>query len=450
MKIGLDFGTTNSGTAAYDGRRVHLFPVDPAGQPPTIIRSALYITRDHQVHIGRQAIDTYYRQNSGRPRKLVKKYTGTLSQVYSDGLEVVEDIYAHVDELSPGRLLRSLKSALSGRYEGTEIFGKTYELEELVALYLGEIRRRVEVKTGERVDGVVLGRPVNFVGSDDTDGSNARAQTRLLEAAKRAGFGQVQFELEPVAAALHYELSIREPQNIVVFDFGGGTLDITVLQVGRPGERKVYATGGVGIAGELFDRRIVASLLLDHFGQGSTWGDESVPFPSQHTQALLNWQTILELYRPEVLHFFRSAQMSGSHPARVRALESLVTNDEGIHLFDIVEGAKVDLSTACFAIIRLLGQELDIWQPITRTQFEALIGDETRQIERCLLDTVEASSLELEQIDAVVRTGGSAQIPAFITMLENLFGREKVVLSEVFSGVTAGLAVRAAEMEECG
>jgi hypothetical chaperone protein len=442
MRIGLDFGTTNSGAAFFDGRQVHLFALDPAAAFPSVVRSVLYVQRDHRVLIGREAIDTYYQQNSGRPIKIVRQYVGQLEQVYSDGLQVIEDVFARIDELSPGRLLRSLKSELATGYEGTTIFGRVYELEELIAIYLREIRRRVEAETGERVEGVMLGRPVNFVGSDEP-AHNARAEERLRRAAERAGFRQVAFELEPVAAALHYELSTAEPQNIIIFDFGGGTLDVTVMRVGQPDDRRLFAVGGVGVAGEVFDRRIIEGLLLDHFGRGSTWGEEAIPFPSQYTDSLLNWQTILDLHRPETLHFLRQVQATGSHPSRVRALEALVVNEEGVRLFDEVERAKIVLSSSRLAQIRLASEEISIWQPLTRSQFEALIAQETARVEECVLDTLARSGLREGEVDAVVRTGGSAQIPGFVDLLGRLFGPEKVVLSDVFSGVTAGLAIRA-------
>jgi len=79
-----------------------------------------------------------------------------------------------------------------------------------------------------------------------------------------------------------------------------------------------------------------------------------------------------------------------------------------------------------------LGNCIDLWQPITRAQFEALIATETQRIESCLLDTLERSGRAPDQIDAVVRTGGSAQISRFVEMLGRAFGPEKVVLSEVF------------------
>jgi hypothetical chaperone protein len=441
MRIGLDFGTTNSGAAAFDGQRVRVFPLDPDGHDPTVIRSTLYVTRDHQISIGQAAINTYYRQNVGRPSRMVRRYVGEIEMTFAEIGTFIKDVYVMVDALTPGRLLRSLKSELSGSYEGTTIFGRCYELEELIAIYLREVRQRVEAEVGQAVDGVVLGRPVNFVGGAEAD--NQRAEDRLRCAAEMAGFRDVAFELEPVAAALHYELMVGQPQNVVVFDFGGGTLDVTVMRIGDPGQRQVFATGGVGIAGDVFDRRIIEGVLLDHFGRGSTWGEDGDPFPYQYTDALVNWQTIPELNRPETLQFLQWAQITGSHPSRVRALESLLVNNHAIRMIDEVERAKIALSTARFTAIRLEGEDIGVWQPLTRSQFEALIADAARHIETCLLDTLARSGLEVDEIGAVVRTGGSAQIPRFIEMMGRMFGPDKVVLSDVFSGVTAGLAIRA-------
>ena len=442
MRIGIDFGTTNSGAAVVNGEQVNAFPIDPASHDPTVIPSTLYITRDHQVFVGREAIDTYYRQNTCRPSKMVRQYVGEIEMTFAELPTFVRDVYVLVDQLTPGRLLRSLKSGLATSYQGTTIFGHYYELEELVALYLREIRERVEKDAGEAVDGVVLGRPVNFAGSSG-EGGNLRAVNRLRRAAEKAGFREVTFELEPVAAALHYELGIEEPQNIVVFDFGGGTLDITVIRIGEPGERCVYAAGGVGLAGDVFDQRIVEEMLLEHFGRGSSWGENQIPFPDHYTDALVNWQTVLELNQPETLRFLRSAQLTGSHPSRVRALESLLVNNYAVRLFDEVERAKIMLSEAFFALVQLTGEDIDLWQPLTRSQFELLIRRETRRIKTCLLGTLERSGLQVSEIDAVVRTDGSAQIPCFIEMLDQIFGSEKVILSDVFGGVTAGLAIRA-------
>jgi hypothetical chaperone protein len=121
----------------------------------------------------------------------------------------------------------------------------------------------------------------------------------------------------------------------------------------------------------------------------------------------------------------------------------LLINNYAMRLYDEVERAKIALSTATFEVMKLTGDDIDLWQPITRSQFEAHIASETARIKSCLLETLARSGFKAGEIDAVVRTGGSAQIPCLIEMLGELFGREKVVLSSVFSGVTAGLAIRA-------
>ena len=172
-----------------------------------------------------------------------------------------------------------------------------------------------------------------------------------------------------------------------------------------------------------------------------------VPFPRQYTDALLDWQAVPELNKPETLQFLRLVQQTSSHPKQIRALESLLINNYAARLFDGVEKAKIDLSSSHFAVIQLSGEDVDVWQPITRTQFETTIAAELHHIERCLLDTLSRSGLTTNEIDAVVRTGGSAQIPRFAQMLDRIFGPDKVILSEVFSSVTAGLAIRA-EMKE--
>lgn len=442
MRIGLDFGTTNSGAAVYDGQKLHLFALDRYCTTPTVLRSTLYITREHEIFIGREAIQAYYRQNTGRPSKMVRQYVGEIELTFAELPTFVKDVYILVDEMTPGRLLHSLKSELSSGYEGTTLFGRHYTLEELIASYLREIRERVEEATGEPIDGVVLGRPVNYVGSRST-ADNARAVDRLRHAAHLAGYETVEFELEPVAAALRYELTIDRPENVVVFDFGGGTLDITVMRLGDPADGSTFATGGVGIAGEAFDQRIIERLLLDHFGRGTTWGDDRSPFPSQYVDALVDWQSIPSLNRPETLHFLQLAQITGDHPSRVRALESLLINNLAIRMIDTVERAKIALSSQRFTLVELSDEDINIWQPLTRSQFEWLIGEAARQIEDCLQDTLARSGFSAADIDTVIRTGGSAQIPLFIDMMSRIFGPEKVVLSDVFSGVTGGLAVRA-------
>jgi hypothetical chaperone protein len=444
VRVGIDFGTTNSGVGLYDGEELRILSIDKEAKDAGVIRTLIYLTREGQAYVGQAAIDTYYEQNIGRARRMVKEVVGTILVVAAEIPPHLRDVHIMVDELTPGRLFQSLKSGLKeASFTGTKVFGQTYTLEELIAFYLGELRERVRDVLGQEISAVVLGRPVNF-GSDAS--LNELAEGRLRTAAELAGFDDVTFELEPVAAALSYERTVRRTQNILVFDFGGGTLDLTVMRVGGR-ERAVLATGGIDIAGDTFDREIIRHRLLDHFGRGTTLGERGLPFPVHLTEALTQWQEIPALSTPKTLRLFDEAQRTGDHPSRIRALESLVVNNYGFAVFDAVEQAKRELSDGFSAVVRLQAKDIDVWQMLTRAQFEAIIANHRRAILERVDDTVERSGLAPNQIDAVVRTGGSSQIPCFIAMLAEQFGAEKLHLENTFSGVTAGLAIRAWELD---
>jgi hypothetical chaperone protein len=443
MWVGMDFGTTNSGIALYDGERVDVLTLDPIADS-AVMRSVIYLTRDHELHVGQSAISLYNEQNIDRERRLVRKKVGHIKMEFAEIGVVETDVHVLIDELEPGRLMRSLKSALATNYTGTAIYGKDYTLEALIALYLGEVRERASLLIGDEVRNVVLGRPVHFV-SAQSDEDDRRAEDRLRKAANLAGFEKVEFEYEPVAAAKHYAQSITSPQNIAVYDFGGGTLDLTVMRV-APGEpAAIMAIGGVGIAGDRFDQRVVEQALLPHFGSDVTWGDKSLPVPRHLIEQITAWEGLASLATLENRSFLHRMQVDCTTPARLYALESLIFNFYGFALFETVEGVKRSLSAEPFDAIRFTGQDIDIWQPVTRSQFESIIRGEWRRIRDAVVDVVERSGLLPGQIDAVVRTGGSSSIPVFLDMLGELFGPEKLVTEDLFTGVTAGLGITAWE-----
>ena len=127
-------------------------------------------------------------------------------------------------------MLQYLKTALRKEgYPGTQIFERFYTVGDLAKTYLSLLKHRAEDVLGEPIDAATLGRPVKFSESPEQDQKSGRD---LRQAAHEAGFKEVDFELEPIAAALYYEQSITKPQNVVIFDFGGGTLDIAVMRLG--------------------------------------------------------------------------------------------------------------------------------------------------------------------------------------------------------------------------
>ncbi|MBN1888433.1 MAG: Hsp70 family protein [Thermoflexales bacterium] len=445
--IGIDFGTTNSSAAIYDGQSVRLLPIDRHGEAPEVVKTILYITRDGKQSIGEEAVQNYQQDNISRARRFVKKWVGEISYRGGD-MFYVTDVYAYVDELAPGRLLQYLKTALRmPGYGGTSVFGQRYSAEDLATVYLRALKERVEALLERPVKRAVLGRPVHMAGGAGYSGGEADAQVegRLVSAARRAGFVDVQLELEPVAAALEYGSRISRAENVLVFDFGGGTLDITVIRIGDK-EARVFSTGGIDVAGSNFDSAIVGAKLLAHFAYGTHYGQDKRPFPRDIVEQMCDWQTLAALGTLEMKGFFDRVGATSDHPARVENLESLIFNEYGYSLYSQVEQAKIRLSNEYAAAIELQGEGISVWQMLTRAQFEAIITDYRRQVEDCLLETVRASGLGLEQIDRVVATGGSSSIPSFSQMLAALFGPAKLVKTSVFTSVTAGLAIKAYEL----
>ncbi|MBK8985964.1 MAG: Hsp70 family protein [Chloroflexi bacterium] len=446
MIVGMDFGTTNSGMAVYDGRTVRVLPLDPSNTNPRVLPTAVYITNEQAVTIGRAAIDLYYQHNIGRAVKLRKVWIGEL-EVFGGDMYYVTDSYAFVDVLSPGRLFLSVKTSLRDEsYAGTVVGQFYYSLEELIALYLTAVKVRAGQQLGQELRQIVLGRPVHFAQDPEHD---RLAQARLLQAAFRAGYEKVYFQYEPIAAAYSYETTITQPQNVLIFDFGGGTLDITVMRLGDPANRRVLATGGIPVAGDVFDQKLVRAKLPRHFGEGSLYGDrhKSLTTPKWIYDSFSDWQKLLELQTAENRHTLEDIARTARRRYQIDMLLSMVSSNYGLKLFDIVEEAKKQLSQRRGAEILLDGPGFHVRDFVTRGEFEGIIRAEIRAIEEHLQEIVAASGLQPGQIDAVIRTGGSSEIPAFHEMLGRLFGPEKVQAIDTFSSVTAGLGVIAYGIE---
>ena len=437
VRVGIDFGTSNSGVAIYDGHQVKLLPLDQKNVLPEVVKTVLYVTRDYHCHIGQEAIELYYRDNINRQRRFVKQWAGEIDFRGAD-MHYVRDIYVYVDELKPGRLMQYLKTALrKDGYEGTRIFERYYTAGDLVQTYLRLLKQRAEQQLGDSIEAVTLGRPVKFSNTPDGD---RKAEETLRQAALEAGFKQVDFVLEPVAAALDYEQSISTPQNVVIFDFGGGTLDIAVMRLGDPHGRQVFSSGGVDVAGSDFDRAIIEKRMLAHFGLGKI---SHQPEVLEMIHAVPDWMALPDLATPLNRNILDKAIRSGLAPVRLQALQALIYNDLAFTFYNRVEAAKIALSEQGATVISLDDRDIALWELYTRVQFENDIQVYLGQVEQVLLDTLTAAGLEPGQIDAVVKTGGSSNIPLFSAMLARTFGTEKVRSSNTFSSVVAGLAIKA-------
>ena len=205
----------------------------------------------------------------------------------------------------------------------------------------------------------------------------------------------------------------------------------------------MLATLGVLVGGDDLDRALMRPLRR-FFGETATMRDRT-PFPAHLLQMLESWQTMVMLSRPEYNSLFRSARR-GSDPEAIRRLEMLVSNNLGFKLFQNLERTKIDLSTAATAWVSINEAGLRLNEMISRPQFERLIDPYVTQVSEAIDAVLAQSGLRTDQIQAVLRTGGSSEVPAFIRMLTEKFGFDRLRALSPFETIVGGLAIRAAEL----
>jgi len=411
--FGIDFGTTNSALSVYRNGTVEVVAVDGVGPAGELMRSVLYFSEDDEIYAGQEAI---------------RQYVG-------DG--------------AAGRFMQSIKTFLPNTsFDSTEVFGRRYGIDDLIAIILRKIKARGEAHVGCPVESVVLGRPVVF----STDAAkDAVAQQRLERAARKAGFRNIWFQYEPVAAALAFEETLQAGQERIVFigDFGGGTSDFSVIRVrggafDRSDRRSdVLSLGGVYVAGDRFDSQIMWDKVAHHFGRYArykTMGkDEWVDMPRSIIYTLCQWHRIPLLRARSTREHIRLIKSTCDDRRAVGHLENIISDNYGFFLFQAIEKAKCELSDRDQTLICFTERDLDIREEIGKDEFEAINGENFQQIGACIDDVVERSGLLPSQIDTVFLTGGTSRIPRIQALFAERFGRDKLENRDAFTSVVHGL-----------
>jgi hypothetical chaperone protein len=402
--IGIDFGTSNSLASLVRDNKIEfvLYP-DEGISNPTII---YFPAKSKQHYIGNEAVYRYL---------------------------------AHVEEGQiEGRLMLSVKTLLpEANFDHTTVLGfGRMTAEDLVAKFISVLKERAERQFARKFDGVVLGRPVNF---------NELAVSRLEKAARIAGFKEVVFWLEPVAAALAYEMTSTADELVCVVDIGGGTSDVCVIETSparslsaeRLGDIK--AVGGVSEAGDELSSQIMKHKLAPKFGAGSTFKSmgKILPFPAHIIYKLSKWHRINLLRTGGDVSTISSIYPSSDQPENVARLLSLIKHHYGFELFRAIDAAKKELSENNAAEVRF--RPLDLAEEVTLGEFEEMIADVVRKIEESIQDSLNAASASPADIKRVILTGGTSQVPLINRSVVKIFGREKILRPDFFSSVATGL-----------
>jgi len=409
---GIDFGTSNSSVAVYRNGNPELLEISEEGR--TVPSAIFYSTESCEVAYGRQAVARY-----------------------TQGIE--------------GRLLRSLKSVLGTGLmnEKTLIRNQRMAFTAIIEDFFGFLKHHLDYNSGANISDVVLGRPVHFVDGDMEKDRAAEAQLRAIASA--VGFQNIEFQYEPIAAALNYESTIAREELVVIVDIGGGTADFSVLRL-SPARHlhhdrtcDVLATMGVHIGGTDFDRLLSLQSVMPLLGFGSVVKGTSRKLPGSIYFDLATWHRIPLLYNPASMNLVRQMGLDAEEVASVKLLATVIENRLGHALARTLESAKIDLSAQNSALIRLEQQSTVLLGcEVSRMDLEEAIGDCIKSLCDCVSEGLVQAQVKPEDIVSVFYTGGSSSVPCLQMAFEQLLPRAGHKRGDIFGSVGLGLAIDAA------
>jgi len=348
--IGIDLGTTNSVVAIIEGDEPVVIPnQEGSNKTPSVVA----FLDDNECIVGEIA----RRQAATNPLRTIssiKRIMGMdFEQAEERGGQLPFNIVDH-----EGKLL-------------IDINGFGYSPEQISALVLKKLKESAEAYLGQEVRQAVITVPANF---DDSQ------RTATMEAARLAGLEVLRLLNEPTAAALAYGIgkSTSEDEVIAVYDFGGGTFDVTILEISDKTFEVLCSTGDTQLGGDDLDN-VIVHLIVEEFEE-------------QHGVDLTK------------------------DPVTLRRLK------------EVAEKAKCELSTTSSTMITLPfiayrnSQPLHLERQISRAEFEELIDSFVTRTIRCCKRAIEDAHISKKDVDKVILVGGSTRIPLVQDAVEDFFG----------------------------
>lgn len=409
--LAIDFGTSNSTVGCPTPSGPVLIEVEDAHV--TIPSAIFFNVEDECVQFGRSAIEAY-------------------TQHYE------------------GRLLRALKSVLGSSLidEATSIGSNRIAFRDIIGLFIRYLKARAEEKLGYGVDEVILGRPVWFV---DNDAARDRtAQDQLEAIARQCGFRHVDFQYEPIAAALDYESRVDGEELALIADLGGGTADISIVRVSPANHLKVdrkadvLANTGVHIGGTDYDKMLSLHQVMPHLGYKTHQRrNPARELPSSVYFDLATWHRIVLLNGNGAATFLKDMHYMADRPELVHRLLRVVREQTGHRLAGDVERIKIALSDQALARMELPYVDDDLVIEASRAAFEEATSAETRKIADSIRECLRQAGVAPAAVTTLFLTGGTSAIPAVRAMCTATVPNARLVEGDRFGSVGIGLTIHA-------
>ena len=356
-----------------------------------------------------------------------------------------EAMAAYLDHGSDCRLIQSVKSMVANpNFSQTHIFGRKFTIEDMVAAILNALRTSAECGLPALGDAVTAGRPVRFAGQLADE---MLALRRLTDAFGMAGFAEVAFVAEPLAAAYKFASRIGSAKLCVVADFGGGTSDFSLVRFG-PGsdarlDMETLATSGVGVAGDRLDYRIIENIICPKLGLGSHYVSmgKRLPMPVHYYSRFQRWSDLSFLRAPEILRELRGLKRMSEEPEALDRLIYIIEEELGFDLYRAVSAVKTALSSQEIARLAFNHGPVRIDEAISRAAFNEWISEDLAAIDEQITKLFDETDLTPADVDNVFMTGGTSFVPAIRELTASRFSAAEFSAEDEFISVGGGLAL---------
>lgn len=442
MFIGFDYGTANCSVAIMrDGRPQLLTMENNSTLLPSMLcaptREAVseWLYRHHDV-------PTTDEETQALLRRTIRYNREEDIEVRAQSVQFGLASLAHyIDDPQEVWFVKSPKSFLGAsglKPQQVALF------EDLVCAMMVHIRNTAHSQLPEAITQAVIGRPINFQGLGGDD-ANRQAQGILERAAKRAGFQEVVFQYEPVAAGLDYEATLREETRVLVVDIGGGTTDCSMLLMGpqwrqrADRENSLLGHSGCRVGGNDLDIALAFKNLMPLLGMGGET-EKGIALP-----VLPWWNAVAINDVPAQSNFYSSANgrllndlvRNAREADKVALLLKVWRHRLSYRLVRCAEESKIALSGQADVTVRLPFISDDLAVAISQQGLEAALD---QPLARILEQVQLALDSAQEKPDVIYLTGGSARSPLIKKALSEQLPGIPVAGGDDFGSVTAGLA----------
>jgi hypothetical chaperone protein len=403
---GIDFGTSNSALSLVqpDGT-VKLATVENEN---TTIPSAVFYPARGRACYGRAAIESFMSGEDGRFMRSLKRILGT---------------------------------SLMG--QGTLVNSQRRQFDDILAAFIQQMKMAAEQQAGTEIENVVMGRPVHF--SDHDPDADDRAENELAAIARAIGFKNVEFQYEPVAAAFAHERHLTGEHLALIVDIGGGTSDFTIIRLSKTAMDKanraddILANAGIRTGGNDFDKDLCLSGFMPDFGYKSRYGTQNLVLPVGPFHEMSEWAKVNFQYTPQNRHKIAELYAQSVQKRKFGRFVTLLEEELGHQLLSVVEDCKITLTDKDEAVSSLDFVENGFDLTVSRMLFDQAVEKHVENIEQAMDSCLDQAGLQHTDIDLVVLTGGTSEVPVLNTAIRQKFPDIRISEENRMSSVGLGL-----------